>query len=143
MRAATLEFPAAPHGGWFEWLRRELAPFPGRREMTIRLVVTVVLVTVVSMTLQVPEVAVSAYMAFFVTKENRGLTALTGVLLIVGATIAIAASLLLFKCTLDFPEVRIITMAAVLFVGMYLSRVFVVSPLGVAIAFGMSLAQRF
>ena len=58
--------------------------------MTIRPVVTVVLVTVISMSLQVPEAALSAYMVFFVTKENRVLTALTGILLIVGATIAIA-----------------------------------------------------
>jgi multidrug resistance protein MdtO len=128
---------------WFEWLRRELAPFPGRREMTIRLVVGAVLVTVISMSLQVPEAALSAYMVFFVTKENRVVTALTGVLLILGATIAIAASLLLFRVTLDFPALRIVTMAAILFVGMYLSRVFVLGPLGFAIGFVMAVAQSF
>src|SRR4051794_21889147 len=101
---------AVTRAPWFDWLRRELAPAPGRREMTIRLVMGVVLVTIISMSLQVPEMALSAYMVFFVTKENRVLTALTGVLLIVGATVAIAVSLLLFKWTLDFPALRIITM---------------------------------
>src|SRR6266478_3471293 len=93
---------------WLEWLRRELAPSPGRWEMTIRLVVGVVLVTVISMSLQVPEAALSAYMVFFVTKEDRIRTALAGVLLAVGATVAIGASLLLFKCTLDFAALRVI-----------------------------------
>src|SRR5258708_14381656 len=73
---------------WFDWLRRELAPFRGRREMTVRLVVGVVLVTIISMSLQVSEAALSAYMVFFVTKENRVRTALTWVLLIVVATVA-------------------------------------------------------
>jgi hypothetical protein len=142
MQAATMTAPPLPTG-WFEWLRRELAPAPGRREMTIRLVVTVALVTIISMALQVPELPVSAYMVFFVTKENRVRTALTGVLLIVGATIAIAASLLLLNWTLDFPALRIVTMAAVLFAGMWLSRVFVVGPLGFAIGFVMSVAQSY
>lgn len=111
--------------------------------MVIRIVVGVVLVTVISMSLQVPEAALSAYMVFFVTKENRVLTALTGILLIVGSTVAIAASLVLLHWTLDFPAVRIIVMAAALFTGMYLSRVFVVGPLGFVIGFVMSAAQSF
>ena len=135
--------PVASRAGWLDWLCRELAPAPGRREMTIRLVLGVVLVTIISMSLQVPEAALSAYMVFFVTKQNRVLTALTGVLLIVGVTVAIAASLLLLKWTLDFPALRVITMAAVLFTGMFLSRVFVIGPLGFAIGFVMAAAQSF
>jgi ABC-type cobalt transport system substrate-binding protein len=42
-------------------LRRELAPSPGRATMTLHMVVTVVLVIIVSMTLQTPESALSAY----------------------------------------------------------------------------------
>src|SRR3954462_8958452 len=101
--------------------------------MTIRLVVGVVLVTIISMSLQVPDVALSAYMVFFVTKQNRVLTALTGVLLIVGATVAIAASLLLLKWTLDFPALRVIPRAGALFAGMFWSRVFVSGRLAFSI----------
>jgi hypothetical protein len=143
MSAATIAYAPPPRADWFEWLCRELAPFPGRREMTIRLVVTVALVTVISMSLQVPEAAISAYMVFFVTKQNRVLTALTGALLMVGATVAIAASLLVLKWTLDFAALRVVTMAAVLFLGMWLSRVFVIGPLGFIIGFVMSAAQSF
>jgi hypothetical protein len=80
-------------------------------------------------------------MVFFVTKDNRVSTALAGVLFIVGATVAIAASLLLFKWTLDFQALRVLTMAAAIFMGMYLSRVFVIGPLGFAIGFIMAAGQ--
>src|ERR1700722_7748416 len=138
-----MELMSPSNLGWLEWLGRELAPTPGRREMTIRLVLGVVLVTIISMSLQVPEAALSAYMVFFVTKQNRVLTALTGVLLIVGVTVAIAASLLLLHWTLDFPALRVITMASLVFTGMFLSRVFVIGPLGFAIGFVMAVAQSF
>jgi uncharacterized membrane protein YccC len=129
--------------GWSEWLRRELAPAPGRKAMTIRLVAVVVLVTIVSMSLQLPDTALSAYMVFFVTKENRVQTILGGALFIVGVTLAIAASLLLLPWTLEFPGLRVPTMAVVLFIGMFLSRTFVIGPLGFAIGFVIAAAQSF
>jgi len=46
------------------WRRRR-----GGGKMTVRLVVGVVLVTIISMSLQVPEVGLSAYMVFFVTSR--------------------------------------------------------------------------
>ncbi len=47
--------------------------------MTLRLVVAVVVVTIISMVLQTPLTWMSAYMVFFVTKENRVITTLTGI----------------------------------------------------------------
>src|SRR5580658_3186599 len=99
MNVALNVLPRVHRPEWLAWLRRELAPFPGREATVLRIVATVVLVVIISMTLQVPEAALSAYMVFFVTKENRVLTALTGILMIVGVTLAIAASLLLYRVT--------------------------------------------
>ena len=62
------------------WLRQELAPFPGRDAMTLRLVLGVVAVTIISMALRTPFTAISAYMVFFVTKQNRVVTTKTGIL---------------------------------------------------------------
>jgi uncharacterized membrane protein YccC len=143
IRAKPVGSPVVTRAPWFDWLRRELAPVPGRREMTIRLVVGVVLVTIISMSLQVPEAALSAYMVFFVTKQNRVLTALVGVLFIVGVTVAIAVSLVLLKWMIEFPGLRVVMTAACLFAGMFLSRVFVIGPLGFAIGFVMSAALTF
>ena len=50
-----------------------------------------VLCVIISMTLQVPELSLSAYMIFFVSKETKHLTTLTGLLGLIGATIGIGA----------------------------------------------------
>ena len=132
---------AAQRPGWGAWLRRELAYTPGRDLTTARIVVTVALVTVISMALRVPEAAVSAYMVVFVTKENRVVTTLAGALAILGITVAIAASLLIDRYTFDYPVLRIPSMAAALFAGMFLSRVFAIGPLGFAIGFVVAVTQ--
>lgn len=128
--------------GWWAWLRRELAPYPGRGTRTLGVVVAVVLVTVVSMALQTPETAVSAYMVFFVSKENRVLTMVTGIGLILGATLGIAISLFLFHFTFDHPELRIPAMALTVFACMFLSRTFVIGPLAFAIGFVIAITQN-
>lgn len=137
--------PDAPFPSWFPrwifWLRCELASFPGRKQMTIRLVVTVVLVTIISMALQVPQLAFSAFFVFFVTKENRALTLLTGVVMMVGITVSTVVSLVLYQGTFDDPELRIPVMAGLVFAGMFLSRTFVIGPLGFVIGFFTALMQ--
>src|ERR1700760_1735561 len=103
MNAAT---PARSFGfapAWLLWLRREMLPTPGRQAMTIRMVVSVVLVVVISMTLQVPQLAFSAFFVFFVSKENRVLTGFTCVLMMIGATIATGLTLMLYTWTFDYP----------------------------------------
>jgi uncharacterized membrane protein YgaE (UPF0421/DUF939 family) len=127
--------------GWLAWVRRELAPSPGRGAMTLRIVVTTVLVVIISMTLQVPEVLVSAYMVIFVTKENKVVTTLVGILVILGVTIAIAASLLIYRLTFDYPELRVPAIAAVLFTGFFASRILAIGPLGFGIGFFIAATQ--
>jgi multidrug resistance protein MdtO len=120
---------------WLVWLRREMAPFPGRREMTIRLVAATAMVAVISMALQVPQVAFSAFFCFFVTKENRVLTLVTGTLMIIAITIATIINLLLYTWVFDYPEYRIPVMACLIFCAMFLSRTFSIGPLGFAVGF--------
>ena len=56
---------------WFGWLKRELAPTRLRKIRTAILVVGVVLCVIISIALQVPEVGLSAYMIFFLSKETK------------------------------------------------------------------------
>src|SRR5882762_5420110 len=121
------------------WLWRELAPFPGRATMTLRLVLGVVVVTLISMALQTPLTWMSAYMVFFVTKENRVITTLTGIGLFLGATIGIAMSFFFYRYTFDYPELRVPVMAASVFAGMFFSRVFAIGPLAFAIVFPVAI----
>jgi uncharacterized membrane protein YccC len=93
------------------------------------------------MTLQVPELSVTAYMPFFMSKESKFLTTLTGVIGLIGLTIGISASLLLYKFTYGHPELRIPGMAIALFLGMYVSRIFVLGPLGFLIGFVVAVSQ--
>src|SRR5215471_15391571 len=105
--------------GWIGWLKRELAPTRLREIRTAILVAGVVLCVIISMALQVPEVALSAYMIFFVSKETKALTTITGVGGLIGLTIAVGATLELYKFTYGHPELRIPAMAVTLFVGMW------------------------
>src|SRR5712664_1915889 len=80
-------------------------------------------------------------MPFFMSKESKFLTTITGVIGLIGATIGIGASLVLYKFTYGHPELRIPGMAIALFLGMYLSRVFVIGPLGFIIGFVVAVSQ--
>ena len=123
------------------WFKHQLAPTPERARRTAIMVGAAVLCVIISMTLQVPELSVTAYMPFFMSKESKFLTTVTGVIGFIGLTIGIAASLLLYKFTYGYPELRIPGMAIALFLGMYLSRIFVLGPLGFLIGFVVTATQ--
>src|SRR5207253_1113904 len=74
--------PALLPFGSLEWFKRELAPTPARARRTAIMVAAAVLCVIISMTLQVPELSVTAYMPFFMSKESKFLTTLTGVIVV-------------------------------------------------------------
>jgi len=133
--------PAILPFGSLEWFKRELAPTPARARRAAIMVAASVLCVIISMTLQVPELSVTAYMPFFMSKESKFLTTVTGVIGLIGLTIGIGASLLLYKFTYGHPELRIPGMAITLFLGMYVSRIFVLGPLGFIIGFVVAVSQ--
>jgi uncharacterized membrane protein YccC len=126
---------------WFGWLKRELAPTRAREIRTAIIVAGAVLCVIISMALQVPQLATSAYMVFFASKENKRLTTITGVGGIFVLTIGIGATLLLYKFTYGHPELRIPGMAIALFLGMWLSRALVIGPLGFLLGFVIAVSQ--
>src|SRR5258708_38700599 len=126
---------------WNHWLRSELAPTHARKIRTAIMVAGAALCVIISMTLQVPQLATSAYMVFFISKESKLLTTITGVGGVIVLTIGIGATLLLYKFTYGHPELRISGMAIALLLGMWLSRVFVLGPLGFLIGFVVTATQ--
>src|SRR5262249_13802008 len=126
---------------WISWLKRELAPTRLREIRTAILIVGVVVCVIISMTLQVPELAISAYMVFFFSQKTKTLTTFIGIAGLIGITIAIGVSLWLFKFTYGHPELRIPVMAIAVFVGMWLSRAFVIGAFGFVIGFLVSYSQ--
>src|SRR5438477_9874750 len=126
---------------WLGWLRRELAPTSARKIRTAIIVAGAVLCVIISMALQVPQLATSAYMVFFISKESKLLTTITGVGGVIVLTIGIGATLLLYKFTYGHPELRIPGMAIALFLGMLLSRVLVIGQLGFLLGFVVAVSQ--
>ncbi|MFM0740161.1 FUSC family protein [Paraburkholderia xenovorans] len=104
------------------FLQRELARFPGRGNVTMRCVVGSAIVIVASMTLRVPELALSLMALFYVTQSNVVLTRVIALNLVVGSTCAIAGAIALFVLTFDYPLVRIVVASAVFFCSVYLMR---------------------
>src|SRR4051812_41273246 len=126
---------------WLGWLKRELAPTSARKIRTAIIVAGAALCVIISMTLQVPQLATSAYMVFFISKESKLLTTITGVGGIIILTIGIAGTLLLYKFTYGHPELRIPGIAITLFLGMWLSRVLILGPLGFLLGFVVAVSQ--
>ena len=139
--SATFLDARPAHLGWLDWLRHELAPSHDRKVRTLILICGAVFCVIISMALQVPELAVSAYMVFFISKETKTVTTIVGILGLIGLTIGIAVSLLLYKFTYGHPEFRIPSMAIVLFLGMYASRILVIGPLGFLLGFIIAVTQ--
>jgi uncharacterized membrane protein YccC len=135
MESAVLPF------GSFDWFKRQLVPTRLREIRTAIMVGGAVLCVIISMALQVPELATSAYMVFFISKESKLLTTITGVGGVIVLTIGIGATLLLYKFTYGHPELRIPGMAIALFLGMWLSRVLVIGPLGFLLGFVVAVSQ--
>src|SRR5437762_8307472 len=126
---------------WLGWLKRELAPTSTRNIRTAIIVAGAVLCVIISMALQVPQLATSAYMVFSISKENKLLTTITGVGGVIVLTIGVGATLLLYKFTYGHPELRIPGMAIALFFGMWLSRALTIGPLGFLLGFLVAVSQ--
>jgi multidrug resistance protein MdtO len=77
----------------------------------------------------------------FTSKEEKVTTAITALLVLFAITVAVGASILIFKYTGDRAEFRIPAMAAEIFVGMYLFRVLSIGAVGFILAFIVSVSQ--
>ncbi|WNC89160.1 FUSC family protein [Paraburkholderia sp. FT54] len=125
------------------FLRRELAPFPGRLNVMLRCLLTSAIVIVVSMALEVPELALSLLVVFYVTQSNVVLTRLVGVLFMVGSTLAIGLSILVLKFTFDYPLLRIVIASLLFFGSVYLLRVLKIGVVFFIVAIVVIYVQSF
>jgi uncharacterized membrane protein YccC len=139
--SATFLKPRLSDSDRIGWLKGELAPTRPREIRTAIMAGGAVLCVVISMALQVPELATSAYMVFFISKESKLLTTITGVGGVIVLSIGIGATLLLYKFTYGHPELRILGMAIALFLGMWLSRILVIGQLGFLLGFVVAVSQ--
>jgi len=133
-----------------DWLRgaagfltRELAPFPGRANVMLRCMLTSAIVIVTSMALEIPELALSLLVLFYVTQANVVMTRVVGFMFIIGSTLAIGLSILLLKFTFDYPLVRIVVASVLFFCSVYLIRVLKIGVVFFIVAIVIIYVQSF
>jgi multidrug resistance protein MdtO len=86
MAAAATFFPA-DRRGFFDWfadfLRNELAPYPGRSMVVARMVISATLTMILIMTWRIPGGAIGPLYAFLISRENLGSTAKSGLTIVI------------------------------------------------------------
>jgi multidrug resistance protein MdtO len=127
--------------GIFGILWSELKPYPGRDLATLRMAIACTAIVLISNTFRLPLQDVLPFLVLFTSKEEKITTTITAVLALFAITMAVGASLLVFKCTGNRPEFRIPGMAVEIFVGMYLFRILSIGPVGFILAFIVSVSQ--
>src|SRR5471032_403877 len=138
MNAASTHRPPGRLGAA---LRAGLAPQPGRAEASTRMLIACLLIVTISMALQIPNAALSAYMVFFVAREDMATTTRTGIALALAVSVAIGLTLLADLASIDAPALRLAMMTVFFCAGMYLSRVFVAGALGFGLGFVLLITQ--
>jgi multidrug resistance protein MdtO len=117
-------------GSLLDFLRQELAPYPGRRMATCRIVIACVVVLVLCMTLRVPEAYLAVWVVFKIALEESGETLLAGVAALVTITIGISLALVLLLVAMDQQWLRFWLIGAMAALGFFLRRTLVVGTLG-------------
>jgi multidrug resistance protein MdtO len=127
--------------GLLDILWDELKPFPGRARAALRLAIACTAIVLVSNTFRLPLQDILPFLVLFTVKEEKVTTAITALLALFSITVAVGASILIFKYTSGRAEFRIPAMALEIFVGMYLFRVLSFGAVGFILAFIVSVSQ--
>ena len=112
------------------FLRRELAPFPGRGIATARVTVACVVVLIIGMTLRIPETYLAVWVVFKIALEESGETLLTGIVALIALTVGLALALVLLFVAMDQPALRFGLIGLSAAVAFYLRRTFAIGAAG-------------
>src|SRR5262249_39781530 len=94
------------------FLRRELAPFPGRGVAALGVVVGCTVVLVFCMAQRVPETYLAVWVVTRMAMEESSQSVLTGVVMVLALTIGLALPLALLTFAMDQPALRFCLIAA-------------------------------
>src|SRR5262249_24101952 len=124
-----------------DFLRRELAPTPGRGGATFRLTLACVIATIPVLTHRIPHALVVMIMMYLITQEDTAATTLGSILGVAGVTLGLGAALLAWRVAIDIAWLRIAFFVTFMVVGLFLKRVLVVGALGSAIGLPAALVM--
>jgi multidrug resistance protein MdtO len=116
-----------------EFLRRELAPTPGRGGATFRLTLACLAATIPVLTHHIPHALIVMILMYLITQEDTAATVIGSILGVIGVTIGLGLALLAWRISLDIVWLRLCFLVAFLFGGLFLKRALVLGVLGSAI----------
>jgi multidrug resistance protein MdtO len=124
-----------------EFLRRELAPTPGRGSKTFRLTLACLAATIPILTHHIPHGLVVMIVMYLITQEDTAATVLGSILAVIGVTLGLGLALLAWRISLDIVWLRLCFLVAFLFGGLFLKRVLTIGALGSAIGIPSALVM--
>src|ERR1700751_5953954 len=124
-----------------EFLRRELAPTPGRGSKTFRLTLACLAATIPVLTHHIPHGLIVMILMYLITQEDTAATVIGSILGVIGFTIGLGLALLALRISLDIFWVRLCFLVAFLYGGLFLKRALVLGVLGSAIGVPAFLAM--
>ncbi|MBI6152202.1 FUSC family protein [Serratia surfactantfaciens] len=128
----------------FTFLQCELYAFPGRYNAMLRYLISSIIVIIISMTFNVPQLSYSILVVFFGTQQNIVLTKIVFPLLLLANTLAIGCCILIIKFTIDYPMLRLLSVAVLLLLLLYTIRSSNrLGPLFFPVAICITFAQSF
>src|SRR6185295_17656525 len=116
-----------------DFLRAELAPFPGRAIATLRVVVACSVVLVLCMALRIPEPHLAVWVVTRVAMEESSASLLTGIVFEIALTIGLALGIGCLTFAMDQAWLRFALMAAMTALGLFLRQTFAIGALGFVI----------
>ena len=126
--------------GIFFWnfLKNELTPYPGRVWIVGRVTIAAAIVMLIVMTFQLPGGFLGAIFTLFLSRENPVATFRTGASSILGFLFAMVYSAVSIRMLVDDPLTHFLWVAISLFLAFFFLRIF--SDTGMGVAFGFMIA---
>lgn len=101
---------------------QSLLPYPGRGNQVLRTIVSCILVILISLGLQIPWLAISLVVVFFVTQTNIILTKVTSFLFLAAVTASIGSAIIVLIATWNVPFLRLLISMLILLSSIFLMR---------------------
>lgn len=122
-------------GIWFwNFLKTELSPYPGRGWVVGRMTIAATIVMILVMTFGLPSGFLAAIFTLFLSRENPAATLRAGIRTVVAFALATAYTLLGIMILVDDPLTHFLWIMVTLFIAFYLIRI--IPDYGAAVAFG-------
>ena len=122
----------------WDFLKNELAPYPGRAWVVARVTISATLVMLLVMTFQIPNGFLGAIFTLFISRENPTATLVSGLKAIGFFCLATVYTLIGAAMLVDDPLTHFLGVGISLFVSFFL--ISIITDYGTAVAFGFTVA---